>query len=93
LERTRDARVSEIRGNAGTAEFDVELELDRLAADVGDAALAHGGDYWVGRALDWLETGPGIAIPTEALLAFINDRKRPQRLRHRARSLLVQREK
>lgn len=41
-------------------------------------------DYWADRALDWLTFGLNVGPVEVALRELIDDRRRPQPLRHRA---------
>lgn len=54
------------------------------------AAVDGEGDYWPELAIRWLESTPELPIPTAALSTYAEAGKRkPQALRHRARSLLT----
>jgi hypothetical protein len=51
-------------------------------------AVASDSDFWVGLALNWLETVPPEELPTDALARIANSKQFSQGTRHTARRLM-----
>lgn len=65
-----------------------EADLDMPTLDVVRYAL-HQNDYWAGLAVEWIEAGVPKEPLQDDLRALVENGGRPQRLRHRAKRLIV----
>jgi hypothetical protein len=89
LERPYAVRRAELRLGAQRVGQDVDALVDSLPLRaLLETALLVGSDYWASLALDWLESADDLRLPREALGQFLAERRRAQKLRHRAKSLI-----
>jgi len=68
-----------------------DLVLALPVAQVFNAAFETRSDYWIGRALLWIETVQGFESNIDSMRAVIDDLRVSQQLRHRTRKVLAAR--